>query len=113
MDMQMINRNPLPPVPASKVRSLPRRRVVLDLLQGGGGRTRANAATQSAAPRRRVVFECEDLELLALAAEGLPPGVIGSRLGLSERTVRRRLTRLCERLGVSTTVEAIVIAVRH
>ena len=106
-------RDPLAPVGRSDVLSHPRRRVVLHLLQGQRPQSPVTAAADNAAPRRRVVFECEDLELLALAAQGLPPGVIGSRLGLSERTVRRRLTRLCERLDVSTTVEAIVLAVRH
>jgi DNA-binding NarL/FixJ family response regulator len=34
-------------------------------------------------------------------------------MALNERTVRRRLSRLCERLGVATPMQAVVWAVRH
>jgi DNA-binding CsgD family transcriptional regulator len=60
-----------------------------------------------------VTLECDDVELLALTAEGLTPSGIGRRMALNERTVRRRLSRLCERLGVSTPMQAVVWAVRH
>ena len=34
-------------------------------------------------------------------------------MGVNERTIRRRLNRICERLHVSTPVQAVVWAVRH
>ena len=67
----------------------------------------------SVAGRLVVTLECDDVELLALTAEGLSPPGIGRRMALNERTVRRRLGRLCERLGVSTPMQAVVWAVRH
>jgi DNA-binding CsgD family transcriptional regulator len=60
-----------------------------------------------------LTLECDDVRLLALTAEGLSPAGIGRRMELNERTIRRRLGRLCERLGVSTPVQAVVWAVRH
>ena len=67
----------------------------------------------AAAGHLAVTLECDEVALLALTAEGMTPPGIGRRLSLSERTVRRRLTRLCERLGVSTPMQAVVWAVRH
>jgi DNA-binding NarL/FixJ family response regulator len=54
-----------------------------------------------------------DLELLRLLAGGLSLESVSRRLDLSERTVRRRLRALCDRLGLDTPIEAIVWAVRH
>ena len=55
----------------------------------------------------------DDLALLALLARGVPTDVISRRFALSERTVRRRTRELCDRLGVSTTVEAVAWAARR
>lgn len=55
----------------------------------------------------------EDLELLGLLATGLSLESVARRLDLSERTVRRRLRGLCDRLGLDTPVEAIVWAARR
>lgn len=55
----------------------------------------------------------EDLELLGLLATGLSLESVARRLDLSERTVRRRLRTLCDRLGMDTPVEAIVWAARR
>jgi DNA-binding NarL/FixJ family response regulator len=54
-----------------------------------------------------------DIALLAHIATGAPTEVIARRLDVSERTVRRRLRAICERLCVHTTVEAVVWAVRR
>ena len=55
----------------------------------------------------------EELELLRLLSEGTSADVIGRRLGLSDRTVRRRLRSVCDRVGVDSPIQAVVWAVRH
>jgi DNA-binding NarL/FixJ family response regulator len=55
----------------------------------------------------------DDLALLALLARGLPLDAVARRLETSERTVRRRTRAICDRLGVSTPIEAVVWAARH
>jgi DNA-binding NarL/FixJ family response regulator len=55
----------------------------------------------------------EDLELLRLLARGLPLEAVARRLHTSERTVRRRIKGICERLGVSASIEAVVWAARR
>ncbi|MFD4191073.1 MULTISPECIES: helix-turn-helix domain-containing protein [Amycolatopsis] len=54
-----------------------------------------------------------DLVLLGLLAEGLSPEEVAGRVGLSGRTVRRRIRAVCDRLGVATPIEAVVWAVRR
>jgi DNA-binding NarL/FixJ family response regulator len=53
-----------------------------------------------------------DLEILGLVADGHTTDVVGRRLGLSERTVRRRLRAVADELEVGSTIEAVVRAVR-
>ncbi|PJJ57584.1 regulatory LuxR family protein [Mumia flava] len=64
-----------------------------------------------------VVTESEiepmDLEILGDVARGETVEAIARRLDVSERTVRRRLRLVADRLGVDTTIEAVVWAVRH
>ncbi|MFI5610203.1 LuxR C-terminal-related transcriptional regulator [Amycolatopsis sp. FDAARGOS 1241] len=55
----------------------------------------------------------EELDLLALFAEGLPLDLIARRLELSDRTVRRRLRSICDRLGFATPIQAVVWAARR
>ncbi|MFG1643212.1 LuxR C-terminal-related transcriptional regulator [Amycolatopsis sp. NPDC049252] len=55
----------------------------------------------------------EELNLLALLAEGLPVETIARRLDLSDRTVRRRLRSICDRLGCTTPIQAVVLAARR
>jgi len=55
----------------------------------------------------------DDVALLALLASGLPMEAVARRLALSERTVRRRTRIVCDRLGVTTTVEAVAWAARR
>jgi DNA-binding NarL/FixJ family response regulator len=55
----------------------------------------------------------EELAILRLAAEGLPLYSVARHVGMSPRTVRRRLRNLCDRLGVTHPVQAIVWAVRR
>jgi|SRR3954452_4044490 DNA-binding CsgD family transcriptional regulator len=83
-----------------------RRRVIL--------RPDGNGADAPLASDVRVLtLECDDVRLLALTAEGFSPAAIGRRIGVNERTIRRHLIKLCERLGVTTPVQAVVWAVRH
>jgi len=53
-----------------------------------------------------------DLEVLALLAEGHTVESIGRRLGVSDRTVRRRLRSIADDIGVDSTIQAVVHAVR-
>ncbi len=55
----------------------------------------------------------DDLRLLALLADGLPLESVGRRLGLSDRTVRRRTRAICDRLGVRAPIQAVVWAARR
>lgn len=55
-----------------------------------------------------------DLELLRLIGRGLPVDAVARRLDVSGRTVRRRCTRICRKLGVTTPIESVVWAAwRH
>jgi DNA-binding NarL/FixJ family response regulator len=60
-----------------------------------------------------VPLQDRDIALLGHVATGAPVEVIARRLDVSERTVRRRLRAICERLRVQTTVEAVVWAARR
>ncbi len=53
-----------------------------------------------------------DLRILALLAEGVTVDGVARRVGLSGRTVRRRLRVLADDVGVETTIETVVHAVR-
>lgn len=54
-----------------------------------------------------------DLRLLRLLATGLPLETVARRSTLSERTVRRRICAICDRLGVTAPIQAVVWAVRR
>ena len=58
-------------------------------------------------------FDEQDLAILRLLGDGRQVDAIGRQLGISERTVRRRVRRLCDVLGVATPIEAVVWAVRE
>jgi DNA-binding NarL/FixJ family response regulator len=55
----------------------------------------------------------DDIEVLTLLAEGLPLSTIGRRLHLSERSIRRRLRLICDRLGCRSSIQAVVWAARR
>jgi DNA-binding NarL/FixJ family response regulator len=63
-------------------------------------------------PSRRPILGEEDCRLLELLAQGLPLEAIARHLKVSERTVRRRIRSLCDRIGVGNPVQAVVWAVR-
>ena len=54
----------------------------------------------------------DDVLLLRLLSEGHTTEEIARRLGRSERTVRRRLRTIADEIGVDSTIEAVVYAVR-
>ncbi len=60
-----------------------------------------------------VPLDADDLHLLELLAQGLPLEAVARQMYLSDRTVRRRTRAICERLQVSTPIEAVVWAVRQ
>ena len=74
-----------------------------------GGRTSTRPV-----PARAIGWSPEpgDLELLRLLAAGQTVDAIARRVGISERTVRRRLRALADEIGVDSTIEAVVFAVR-
>ena len=55
----------------------------------------------------------DELRVLELLARGHTTDRIATRLNMSERTVRRKTRSACDTVGVETTVEAIVWAVRR
>ncbi len=55
----------------------------------------------------------EDVELLRLLAAGLAVDAVAQRMNLSDRTVRRRTRSICNRLGVTSPIQAVVWAARR
>jgi DNA-binding NarL/FixJ family response regulator len=55
----------------------------------------------------------QDVELLKLLACGLPLDAVARRLNTSERTVRRRVKAICDRLGCTSSIQAVVWAARQ
>lgn len=58
-------------------------------------------------------LDADQLALLGLMAGGAPMVVVAKQLSISERTLRRRVQVLCDQLGVETSIEAVVVAVRR
>ncbi|MEV4177636.1 helix-turn-helix domain-containing protein [Nonomuraea sp. NPDC049709] len=57
--------------------------------------------------------QAPDTEVLALLAAGMKDDAIARQLGLSPRTVQRRVQVLCERLGARTRFHAGFLAAQH
>jgi DNA-binding NarL/FixJ family response regulator len=53
-----------------------------------------------------------DIEILRLLSQGHTTNAIARRVGISERTVRRRLRTVADEFGVDSSIEAVVRAVR-
>jgi DNA-binding NarL/FixJ family response regulator len=53
-----------------------------------------------------------DIEILRRLSRGQTTDAIARRLGVSERTVRRRLRAVADEVGVGSSIEAVVFAVR-
>jgi DNA-binding NarL/FixJ family response regulator len=54
----------------------------------------------------------QDVELLVLLANGLSLDAVARRMNASERTVRRRVRAICDRLGMSSTIQVVAWAAR-
>jgi DNA-binding NarL/FixJ family response regulator len=54
----------------------------------------------------------DDLQILSLLSEGHTTERVARRMGRSERTIRRRLRAIADEIGVDSTIEAVVFAVR-
>jgi len=67
-------------------------------------------AAGRAGPAATEPLSHRDVELLRLLAQGLPLGSVARRMRTSERTVRRRTRAICNRLGVSASIQAVVWA---
>lgn len=64
-------------------------------------------------PAAELVLDDEERAIVALFANGLVLDAIARRLSLSERTVRRRIRAMCDRVGVDTPVQVVVLAARQ
>lgn len=54
----------------------------------------------------------QERELIGMLADGIVLDAISRRLNISERTVRRRVRALCDRIGVDNPVQVVVWAAR-
>ncbi len=75
--------------------------------------TRARSRHASDAPRPHPQLSRQDLELLRMLADGALIGAVARKLRTSDRTVRRRIRHICDRLGVATPIQAVVWAARQ
>jgi LuxR family transcriptional regulator, maltose regulon positive regulatory protein len=76
------------------------------------GRARALLQEAPSAPRRSLLTR-RQMEVLALAAEGLTDREIGERLFISEYTVHRHISDILVRLGASSRTGAVAQAFRE
>jgi DNA-binding NarL/FixJ family response regulator len=60
-----------------------------------------------------VRLDDQDVQLIRLLADGLLLEVAARQLCISERTLRRRIRALCDRIGVDTPVQVVVWAARN
>jgi DNA-binding NarL/FixJ family response regulator len=61
----------------------------------------------------RMELDTDEIELIRLFADGVVHEAVARQLEVSERTVRRRIRALCDRFGVQTPVQLVVIAARN
>jgi DNA-binding NarL/FixJ family response regulator len=64
-------------------------------------------------PSETIQLAADQLDILRLLAQGLTVETVARRLDMSDRTLRRRVRAIADDLGVDSTIEAIVWAVRH
>jgi len=55
----------------------------------------------------------DEVHLLSLLAAGLPVEAVARRLHVCPRTVRRRCRGVCDKIGVSSVIEAVAWAARR
>jgi DNA-binding NarL/FixJ family response regulator len=71
------------------------------------------ASTKSAAPRNDFGLTPRELEIVALVTEGCGNREIAGRLTISEETVKRHLTHVFDKVGMSTRLELALFALDH
>jgi DNA-binding NarL/FixJ family response regulator len=74
---------------------------------------REDGVGQATLLREPEPLDPDDVRLLSKIASGVTTDVAARHLELSARTLRRRLRGICDRIGVSTPIEAVVWAARH
>jgi DNA-binding NarL/FixJ family response regulator len=70
-------------------------------------------ADPSPATKAGALLSHDDVELLALLAGGLALDAVARRLHTSERTVRRRVKAIRDRLGCRSSIQAVAWAARQ
>jgi len=60
-----------------------------------------------------LALDDQELALVRLIADGLVLEAIARQLAVSQRTLRRRIRAVCDRVGVDTPVQLAVLAARH
>ncbi|MFJ8198263.1 LuxR C-terminal-related transcriptional regulator [Streptomyces sp. NPDC096152] len=60
-----------------------------------------------------VALRGDEVHLLSLLATGLPVESVARRLHVCPRTVRRRCRGVCDKIGVSSVIEAVAWAARR
>ncbi|HEY6788529.1 MAG TPA: LuxR C-terminal-related transcriptional regulator [Trebonia sp.] len=78
------------------------------MMAESGGMAQDPSAREAGAELSR-----QDVELLVLLADGLPLDAVARRVNASERTVRRRVRAICDRLGLSSTIQVVAWAARQ
>jgi two-component system, NarL family, nitrate/nitrite response regulator NarL len=71
------------------------------------------ASTRSAAPRNDFGLTPRELEIVELVTEGCGNREIAGRLTISEETVKRHLTHIFDKVGMSTRLELALFALDH
>ncbi len=71
------------------------------------------ASTRSDAPRNDFGLTPRELEIVALVTEGCGNREIAGRLTISEETVKRHLTHIFDKVGMSTRLELALFALDH
>lgn len=74
---------------------------------------RALMAEAAPAPKNTFGMSPRELEVVALVAQGSTNKDIGAQLGISEETVKRHLTNVFDKTGVSTRLELALFAMHH
>lgn len=64
-------------------------------------------------PHPQRTLDRDDLRLLSVIATGIPLTSVATKLGISDRTVRRRVRSICDTLGVTTMIESVTWAARR
>lgn len=77
--------------------------------KSAGARVKTTRPRRSTEPR----LTRDEISLLDTVASGVPLDVAARQLGISPRTLRRRVRAICDRIGVNTTIEAVVWAVKR